>query len=407
MKWEPLVDEKNAKIYLDKLAKISEVLLEKSDKVGNNIGLMGGKTGIALFFFYYANLTMEEKYVDFAHQLIGEIFDGINQEVSIHTFAGGLAGVGWMMEHLVQNDFVDADTDEILESLDPFLHKAMIYDIEKGNYDFLHGAVGIGTYFLNRPSQKESADYLKELVDHMDKIKHEPAKGQFAWESVLDREKGTKGYNLSLSHGLASIIVFLAKMLEKGIYKEKVSTLLNGAVNYMLAHRLDTKEFKSNFPSWVGEDYPLGHSRMAWCYGDLGIGPSLMQAGKAAGNKEWQDIGINTVLHSTGRKDLKESAIIDVGLCHGAAGLAHIYNRLYHTTGHAEFKETALYWLGHTMNMATHEDGYAGYKAWHSEQYGGWQPEAGFLEGVAGIGLALISLISDIEPKWDYCLYLS
>ena len=407
MKWEPLVDEKNAKIYLDKLSEISKVLLEKSDGLGNNIGLMGGKTGIALFFFYYANLTMEEKYVDFAHKLIGDIFDDINKEVSIHTFAGGLAGVGWMMEHLVQNEFVEADTDEILESLDPFLHKAMIYDIEKGNYDFLHGAVGNGTYFLSRSTKKTSVDYLKELVDNLDKIKHEPAPGQFAWESVLDRDKGTKGYNLSLSHGLASIIVFLSKMLEKGIYSEKVSPLLNGAVNYMLAQRLDTSEFRSNFPSWVGQDYTPAHSRLAWCYGDLGIGPSLWQAGRAANNKEWQDIAVNTILHSTGRKDVKENSVIDVGLCHGAAGLGHIYNRIYHTTGHAEFREAALYWLDHTMKMATHEDGYAGYKAWHSEQYGGWQSEAGFLEGITGVGLMLISFISDIEPKWDECLYLS
>ncbi|MCX6583336.1 MAG: lanthionine synthetase C family protein [Candidatus Aminicenantes bacterium] len=411
MKWCSLVDEKNAKTYLDKLSEISDILLKNTDKMKENIGVMGGKAGIALFFFYYARLTMEEKHVDFAHRLINEIFDEINNETSIHTLAGGLAGVGWMMEHLVQNDFVEADTDEILEALDPFLHKAMIYDIEKGNYDFLHGAVGCGAYFIARLAKKESEGNLKELVDHMDKIKHTfpDQDNGIAWRSVLDHEKGTEGFNLSLSHGLASIIVFLAKLLEKGIYTEKVSPLLDGAVRYMLAYKLDTAKFQSNFPSWIGvnEDYPLAHSRLAWCYGDLGIGAALWQAAQSAGNKEWEEAALKTLLHSTGRKDVRENAVIDAGLCHGAAGIAHIYNRMYQHTGVASFKESALYWLEETLKLATYEDGYAGFKAWHTEKYGGWIPEAGLLEGVAGIGLMMISMLSDIEAHWDRCLFLS
>ncbi|MFM7431585.1 MAG: hypothetical protein ACKO1F_17035, partial [Flammeovirgaceae bacterium] len=37
----------------------------------------------------------------------------------------------------------------------------------------------------------------------------------------------------------------------------------------------------------------------------------------------------------------------------------------------------------------------------------GWVEFDGLLEGSAGIGLALLSAISDIEPKWDRCLLLS
>lgn len=38
------------------------------------------------------------------------------------------------------------------------------------------------------------------------------------------------------------------------------------------------------------------------------------------------------------------------------------------------------------------EDGLAGYRAWHTAEYGGWVNEYGLLEGVAGIGLLLLSL---------------
>jgi lantibiotic modifying enzyme len=408
MEWKALVDEKNIDTYKAKLSEISDVLLKNAGKTVN-IGTMGGKTGIALFFFYYAQLTMEERHVDFAHQLISEIFEEINKDYTIHTFAGGLAGVGWMMEHLVQNDFVEADTDEILESLDPFLQKALTYDIEKGNYDFLHGAVGTGIYFLSRFPKKDSETRLRELVDYLDNLKHEPReiKDAFAWESVLDHEKGTRGYNLSLSHGISSIIVFLGKLLEKGIYTEKVSKLLNGAVNYLLGNELEPGKYNSKFPSWIGSDYPISGSRLAWCYGDLGIGMSLWQAAKAAGNKDWEKKAIETLILTTSRKDPKENSVIDAGLCHGAAGIAHIYNRIYHYTGNEIFKELGLYWLEETMKLSIYEDGYAGYKTWHTEKYGGWVAEAGLLEGVAGVGLMLISMIANIEPGWDRCLFLS
>lgn len=405
--WQPLIEEKDSKVYREKLSEIAEILLEHTGKSGNNIGVMGGKAGVALFAFYYANMIMDEKFVDFGHQLISEMFDTINNEQSIHTFAGGLAGVGWMMEHLVQKDFVEADTDEILEALDPFLHKAMIYDIEKGNYDFLHGAVGLGTYFLSRVNKKDAPDHLIELVDHLDKQAHRKEDGGIAWESLLDRDKGTKGYNLSLSHGLASIIGFLARMLERGIYKEKVSELLNGAVTFMLNHRVDPEKFKCYFPSWIGEDYEPAGSRLAWCYGDLGIGMALLHAAKVTGNQEWEKVAVDALELTATRLDPKENAVVDAGLCHGGAGLAHIYNRAYQDTGLEIFKETAKHWLDVTLQLASHEDGFAGYKAWHTEKYGGWVAEVGLLEGISGIGLMLIAILNNIDPGWDHCLYLS
>jgi lantibiotic modifying enzyme len=406
--WEILIkDEKKTAPYKEKISEIAETLVKHTGDLKDNIGLMGGKIGIALFYFYYAKLLGEDKYADYGVELISDVFDVINNDFTYHTHAGGLAGIGWTVEHLAQNDFIDTDTNEVLADLDPYLHKTMIYDIENENYDFLHGAVGNGVYFLGRLNSEKSKEYLKELIDQMDKISHKDEDGARKWLSTLNLEEETRGYNLSLSHGIASIIVFLGKVLETGIYNEKVSILLNGAVQYLLKYKLDRKKFLSNFPSWISEEEPLSGSRLAWCYGDLGISTALWQAAQSAGNKDWEKIAVDVLLDSTARKDLKENTVLDAGLCHGAAGIMHIYNRAYHYTGIDIFKELALYWADQTLKFAAYKDGYAGYKAWRTEKYGGWTPEAGFLEGISGIGLALISLISNIEPKWDRALFVS
>ena len=55
--------------------------------------------------------------------------------------------------------------------------------------------------------------------------------------------------------------------------------------------------------------------------------------------------------------------------------------------------------------MARFEDGLAGYKAWQGEN--GWMNQHGILEGIAGIGLVLLSHLSNEEPSWDRSFLLS
>lgn len=71
-----------------------------------------------------------------------------------------------------------------------------------------------------------------------------------------------------------------------------------------------------------------------------------------------------------------------------------------------ECKEAAEYWIEKTLEMARFEDGAAGYKTWHGND-NGFEKEYGLLEGISGIGLVLLSYISDTEPVWDECLLLS
>jgi hypothetical protein len=93
-------------------------------------------------------------------------------------------------------------------------------------------------------------------------------------------------------------------------------------------------------------------------------------------------------------------------MCHGTAGIGHIFYRMWWNTQLPQFKEAADYWFGQTLKMGKFTDGLAGYKAWHTEEYGGWVNEYGLLIGISGIGLALLSYYFGVEPAWDECLLL-
>ena len=155
----------------------------------------------------------------------------------------------------------------------------MISEIKSMNFDYLHGALGFGIYFLSRIQKNRKVEnYLIELVNELEKESKIDIKNSLRWPP-LKMTKDTKGVisNLSLSHGMASIIVFLSKVYNQNILKEKNYKLLDGAITYILSNHLDSSIFYSCFPSMIVESEKSSNSRLAWCYGDLGIGMSFIK----------------------------------------------------------------------------------------------------------------------------------
>ncbi len=78
---------------------------------------------------------------------------------------------------------------------------------------------------------------------------------------------------------------------------------------------------------------------------------------------------------------------------------------MYQFTSLVLFAETANYWLMVTFEMAKFEDGLAGFKTYKGH-LNTWENNYGFLEGITGIGLGLISATSDKYDSWDSLLLL-
>ncbi len=408
MKWIPVLKNNNAKPVFEKLDEISNIIINSPQNPDDEIGLISGKFGRALFLFYYAKLMNEQKYYDFGFELISSVFNEINNGFNNPTFSTGLSGIGWAIEHLVQNDYIEANTDDTLEALDPYLSECMINEIKTGNYDFFHGAIGIAVYFLSRLKKKHTKTSLLKFIDELRKLSSTDENGGLKWkDSVSFKDKNKIYINFGLAHGLPSIIVFLSQFYQYEPQNEKVIQLLNGSIKYLMKYRQDSHKYISCFPNWITDPYIPSQSRLAWCYGDLGVGISLWQAFQGTGNEDWKKIAIDLLLASTKRKDLHENFVRDAGICHGTASIAHIYNRIFQCTGINEFKLSAIYWINETIKMAKFESRYAGYKIWSSEGESRWSDETGLLTGISGIGLMFISAISDIEPTWDRCLLMS
>jgi hypothetical protein len=115
-------------------------------------GLYHGKTGIAVFFFHYANHTKETKYEDLACELIEEIVPQLSENYSV-DYENGLTGIAAGIEYLVRENLVDADTDDLFASMD----KAFL-DLIGGNFLSGQNIVDIGKYFLARYHHPETSE---------------------------------------------------------------------------------------------------------------------------------------------------------------------------------------------------------------------------------------------------------
>lgn len=215
------------KIKVDnRLQRIANVLLINASFI-DNIGLLNGKMGIAIFFYWYGRYSDNKIFTDYAGELIDEIYEEININTSI-DFASGLTGIGWGIEYLVENNFVDADTDEALADIDNAVYRSMLNSpvlLDNGNDLF-----GYGLYCISRLHGHESDDdNLNTLIkkEHLIYLTDE-------CERLLVHKRYLEFNILQLSTATVnSLLWFLLEMERLGLFPSKVRKVLKYLPDYI------------------------------------------------------------------------------------------------------------------------------------------------------------------------------
>ena len=71
-----------------------------------DFGLYSGLMGIAIFNFEYYRYSKDESFYETAYTQIDYIFNNIDK-VHVSTFCSGLAGIGWGLLYLEENNFIE------------------------------------------------------------------------------------------------------------------------------------------------------------------------------------------------------------------------------------------------------------------------------------------------------------
>lgn len=378
------IEKKLQKIY----AEFDKKILELDD-----FSLMIGSPGVILFLFEY------EKKFNNKNKKSSNYFKKMTEtfETALHypfTFANGLAGTYWLLNYLNDKKYIKLDTSEIEIYLQTFLGKNSALLLQEKNIDYLHGLGGFYVPFTDTSKQNDIDVLLSAFELKENKL-------LMPYKYSMMGKLTDNSYNMGLAHGYPSYIRLLTLNSTNNLYFEQVCQLKN----VVDSSKLNAQ--KSLYPFVFHTDEVNTSSRLAWCYGDLGIAASFWLAGKKFDQPQWQEEAVQILQHSTKRRNLEENQVLDAAFCHGAAGIAHIYNRYYKETGLKEFDDARWYWLNQTLQMATYQDGLAGFKSLQGKQ--GYQNNYSLLEGIAGIGMVLLGFLTDDikELNWDRCMLLS
>ncbi|MFN8492830.1 MAG: lanthionine synthetase C family protein [Caldilineaceae bacterium] len=371
--------------------------------------LAGGSAGLALFYSYWNQAYPNQAAAELALHCLENAFDAVAIAPLGASLYSGFTGVAWATAHL-RGRLLDPAGDEIDSSIDAALLALLAQSPWQLDYDLIVGLTGMGVYALERLPHPLAIICLERIVDHLEETSVTQPTGYTwwtnpAWLPAEAREQHPLGYyNLGLAHGVPGVIAFLGATCAAGVAVAKARPLLNGAVAWLLAQRMPAHT-DASFTYWLAPGKTPERSRLAWCYGDPGVAIALLAAARTVDEPAWAQAAIDITLRTLKRPP-EQAGIFDAGLCHGSAGLAHIYNRFYQATGEPRFAAAAQFWFAYTLDLRRPDVGIAGYQAWAPGENGEltWLDDPGLLTGAAGIGLALLAATTDIEPAWDRML---
>jgi lantibiotic modifying enzyme len=413
--WRALLEGNLREQALEVAEAIARRLRQVAEGGTVNPSLSGGASGLAICFAYLARLQADQGHETLAATLLDQAITAVTEAPAEAAFYSGLAGVGWAAAHL-RGPFLPADGEDVNDEIEETLAEHVARSPWTEDYDLINGLVGFGVSALERmtpgadSARLAPVTCLERIIDHLAETAERRPEGVTwwtnpAWVLPETREKYPRGfYNTGLAHGVPGVIALLGCACAAGVAVDRARPLLNDAVRWLLG-----QSSPDSFPAWVAPDVPPTPARLAWCYGDPGVAVSLLWAARCVNEPSWEREALAIARRAAGRP-ADRSGVVDAGLCHGAAGLGHLFNRLYQATGEAPFAAAARSWYLQTLAMRHPERGIAGYAAWMPNATGnkdGWVDEPGLLMGAAGIALALLAAATTIEPAWDRMLLVS
>lgn len=416
--WRPLLSPDETSQALEVVREIAEALerwntspaAETPLPMGRaRFSLAGGWAGQALFFAYLDRAFPGEGHLETAAALLDRAFDDLGRSSAQLGLFSGLTGVAWTAEHLRDELFEEGEDpgEEIAGRLAALLATSP-WPLE---HDLIGGLVGFGVWALERCPLPFGRSSVAAAVARFDELAEHGSRG-VSWrlrEEELPRplRLGGEGYNLGTAHGVPGVIGFLGQVRAAGLDEARAPSLLAGAVPWLLSHQ-NPPGAPCRFPPTAVPGRDGEPTRLAWCYGDLGIAAALLVAAGGADEEGWRQAALD-LARSAARREGEVEEAREAGLCHGAAGNGHLFNRLWQQTGDAELAGAARSWLDRTLSLRCPGEGLAGFLTYLPDAGAkpGFRSDPGFLTGVAGIGLALLAAATPIEPAWDRLLLAS
>ncbi|WP_158728581.1 MULTISPECIES: lanthionine synthetase LanC family protein [unclassified Flavobacterium] len=376
----------------NKILKIEKNIWDSFSKE-NRIGLYLGLSGFILFYDY-----LYEAYpvVEFENKLLAVIEktnELIEEQQNSISLCSGVAGYGLTLLRL-RNSSIDISEDYFV-SIDAILLEDFEILCASNNFDFMHEAMGIAMYFIERYKSNKNIAITKILSIF---AKNLILKINGDFKNILVKSDESRGdyYSFGLAHGVASYLNFLIYLKTHfTVLNADISKTLKVCVDFLVSYKnydTKTKQYYANVISI--ETNKIIPSRLSWCQGDLGVSNALYNAGVFLDDTLLINEAISLMNHSA-TLSLEDSAVDDFGVCHGSAGILiqlYLASKKYKIDYSKEIDRWYEILKKQTCNFEEY--------LWFDNSSKQYIPETNLLVGSVGLGLTLLTIENKIDTKW-------
>jgi lantibiotic biosynthesis protein len=410
--WRPILAGTPAQQALQAVDAIAESITSLPGERGSS--LAGGQAGLAVFYTWLARTRRAPQAEVLARRCLDQAIEAVSTRAMNASLWGGFTGVAWAAD--LVGRLLDPEAEDRGEAVDDVLLRLLSRtDPWSAPYDLVVGLTGLGVYASQRRPRPLAIECLRRVVERLHECARYDEHGLYWWTPPAEiHQKSREQYpsgrvDLGVAHGVAGVIALLGGLCGAGVEQATVRPLLEGAVRWLWAHSVPA-EAGPTFPVWVAPGGQAWPARCAWCYGDPGIAAALLMAARGVGDAGWEQAAVALACRAAERP-ASQTGVVNAGFCHGAAGLAHLYNRLYQATGEPKLRRAGLYWLERTLGFYRRARDNGG-----SWVQGSWDPARRELwtwtgidvvDGAAGVALVLLAAATSVEPAWDRMFLVS
>lgn len=410
MKGSRITDDRLRGRLLQTIEKISTDLSKYELSLVRPNSLMSGLAGWAVFLAYAGRLLSDARYSNAAMAVCDELMVRMEGEImppGMHGIHGAAWAVDLAMKILGQHGADDTITPELDDLTLTYLQGAGT----ELHFDHVDGLVGLAALALHRPKRHQIVSTVVRLL--RDRAEQQPT--GLAWRTHSNQmivgpsiEKAAEFanpggvLNLGVAHGTPGVIGLLAYAIEDDCEAALAKELLSEACSWLFSVRDTSNTYASKFGYTTEKKR---QSRAAWCYGDPGILSVLVRARRVAPSKIIRVMTEELAVALASRSTLMDE-VAEVGLCHGAAGLAHMFS----VSGRL-LEDDALLDLSKAFAWRTVDLFEGGalsrIHSFAPDRLTDEMHRLGLFEGAVGVGLACIAALDSTCSEWDQLLMIS
>ncbi|MEE8583718.1 MAG: lanthionine synthetase LanC family protein [Acidobacteriota bacterium] len=356
--------------------------------------LYSGTSGVVLFWLEYYEATFEEEALKLASSgadyLLATLPDSPEQaQAGLYT---GISGLGFVLHQAYQ---VTGDEKYLTGARKVVqLLRDSAQEVGSGLQwndvtDIIGGSAGTGLFLLYAAREFEpSARSLAVAAGKRLLERAKPGKGGLKWSMNDEFPRLMPNF----SHGTAGIAYFLATLHQETKDEEFLKAALAGA-RYLQA-----------ISDQIGDGCVIFHHQpggeelyyLSWCHGPAGTARLFYRLYEVTGDSEWME-WVNQLaagIRQSGIPDQETPGYWNnVSQCCGAAGVAEFFLNLHRMTGDQEHLQFAQRMAQNLLGRATTENGRSRWvQAEHRVSPELLAAQTGYMQGAAGIGMMLLHL---------------